>query len=169
MASDIFFLNSKNDSIHDISSVIIQKGGTIEYTSPVLPIIAFKSDLCTREYLNDHFELDYVCEAPNGHIHYENLTGSVSQFTPLQIVPKVDFSLLRNANLTGWGKTIAILDSGISEEWVKEHHDFTGFGSDPAFDHGNKVANIIKRFSRGSRIISCKVTQSPNDVKLMMS
>jgi len=160
-----FILKFRQKSTDSIIKSIQFFGGEIEYVSPVLPIIAFQSDQQTVRRIREHVACDYLFKAPDHGSLLEH--GSLtSHYTPLNIVPKVDASRLRSAGLTGWGVVVAILDSGISEEWVRERHDFTGFGSQPVIDHGNKVANIIKRFARGSRLISCKVGQNYHDLKL---
>ena len=156
------FRNKLTDSVVDS---IRFHGVEIEYISPVLPIIAFQGEQHTVGIIRKQIAYDYLIEVPEQGSFLEH--GSLtSHFTPLNIIPKVDTSRLRSAGLTGWGVVVAILDSGISEEWVRERYDFTGFGSEPVIDHGNKVANIIKRFARGSRLISCKVGQNYHDLKL---
>lgn len=159
MDADIFYLRSNPNDIEAIISEIPTHGGQLEYVSPILPIIAYKADVDLTDRLTDKYELVKLQSIPVGRVQ-EDLIGSLSQLTPLHINPKMDHVSLRNAGYTGWQKTIAILDSGVSEEWLKERYDFTGFGNDPYIEHGNKVANIIKRFARGATLISCKVTQS---------
>lgn len=144
-----------------ISDFISSNGGTIEYSSPVLPIMGVKIADNIKEKLENQFDLEYIIEEPVGTL--QETEGSISSIpkNTLTIVPSLRFNELRNSNVncTGWGTTVAVLDSGINESWVAEHHDYTGYGSAAVFDHGTKVANIIKGAAPGSRILSFKICQ----------
>lgn len=157
------FVRFNNTTQDAVASDIRQNGGAIDYISPILPILAYSGEEGIADVLRANHAIEYIVEAPedgnlleDGHLN--------SNMTPLQLVPKVDHTTLRQVG-TGWGTTVAVLDAGISEEWAKEHFDFTGNGSSPVIDHGNKVGSIIKRYSRGSRIVSVKVAQYFNGVK----
>lgn len=162
-----YILNSNTSNIDNICEVIYSLGGSVEYKSPILPIIGYEGNETINSYLSNNFNLSYITESQSDGYLLEEEGGLMAHFTPLQLLPKIDFSKFRKVGLTGWGKTIAILDSGISEEWVKEHYDFTGFGSSPVVEHGDKVGNIIKRFARGSQLIDCKVAQYFNNIDLI--
>src|SRR5699024_7640925 len=128
------------------------------YCSPVLPIIAIEClnvDLINE--IQENYHLNYLIKNPvNGEI--QDTDGSLlKNGKSISITPSLDFSLLRNMYYTGWGTTVAVLDSGVNESWVSEHQDFTGYGSTPIINHGTKVANIIKESAPGSQIISYKV------------
>ncbi|MGE7718060.1 S8 family peptidase [Priestia megaterium] len=162
---------NENAQLEVIIGEIVALGGRIAYESPIMPLIAFESNEKVKSILEKQYELNYIIDSPeDGNLMEsgDEVMGSLSStFTPLQIVPKVDFASVRSAGCTGWGVTVAVLDSGISESFVKDHYDFTGTGSMPKVHHGNAVGNIIKRFARGSNIISCKVTQELTGMKLI--
>ncbi|AHC22710.1 S8 family peptidase [Paenibacillus polymyxa] len=166
MGNLTFILKSDIEHKDLIVDEINELGGYVEYSSPILPIIAFSGNEEMKDQIEKMFDLDYIMVAPeDGKLQEEGML--TANFSPLQIVPKIDASKTRNANCHGWGVEVAVLDSGMSESFIKEHHDFTGYGSTPAIHHGNKVANIIKRFARGSNIISCKVAHNPSGIKMI--
>ncbi|MGE7604225.1 S8 family peptidase [Peribacillus sp. NPDC097675] len=149
-----------NDSL--ILDYVQKNGGRCVYSSPILPIMGITITNELKEKIESYFELDYIMEDPVGRLQdVEGTVNSVQRNTNnLQIVPRIDFQSLTKDNLTGWGTTVAVLDSGIvNEKWVVEHHDFTAFGSTPFIDHGTKVASIIRLAAPGSKIISFKVSQ----------
>ncbi|MBT2650029.1 S8 family serine peptidase [Bacillus sp. ISL-34] len=142
-----------------INNFVENNGGSIVYFSPVLPIIGIKVIDEIKCEIERTFNLKYIMENPVGVL--QDIEGTISSVpqNDIQIVPGLNFSLLRNSNLTGWGTTVAVLDSGVDETWVIEHQDFTGFGSTTLINHGTKVANIIRKAAPGAMIASFKVTQ----------
>jgi subtilisin family serine protease len=162
----IFFIKYREEDADNIIRDIQQLGVELEYKSPILPILAVKDDEDKKitSQLVKNYELIYVKEdAENGSLLNEGSLSAVTNF--VQLMPKIEHKALRNEGFTGWGVTIAIIDSGISEDWVSEHKDFTGFGSSPLVNHGTIVGTIVKTFSRGAKIISCKVAQNFHNIK----
>lgn len=142
-----------------LTTYIKSRGGNIVYFSPVLPILGAELSEDVKFDVEEKFNLTYIMESPNGQL--QEIKGSLSELpkSPVILMPGLNSKGLRNINKLGWGTTVAVLDSGVSESWISEHVDYTGFGSMPAIDHGTKVANIIKQFAPGSKILSYKVCQ----------
>ncbi|KNH32396.1 S8 family peptidase [Exiguobacterium acetylicum] len=156
-----YLIKHKTASNSLIADFVEENGGIVLYSSPVLPIMGIKIADKTNEDLQNQFDLDYIIEEPLGFVQDIEGTIASAQKNTLTIIPGLKFNDLRNGkhNYNGWGTTVAVLDSGVNESWVAEHFDFTGFGSGAVFDHGTKVANIIKAASPGSKILSFKVCQ----------
>ncbi|CAI8939305.1 S8 family peptidase [Bacillus sp. IT-13CA1] len=156
-----FFVRFSNEcDREEIMGTILARDGKVVYSSPVLPIIEATMDEDIIYTLKESFLIDYITEKPIGSIaeFSGELTGIRNR---LRIIPGLDLQKLRNSNFTGWGTTVAVLDSGVSASWVSEHHDYTGYGSNPSIDHGTKVASLIKEASPGSKIVSHKVCHGP--------
>ncbi|OZI12181.1 hypothetical protein CEW92_06770 [Bacillaceae bacterium SAS-127] len=147
------------DVLSLIENTIERNGGFIVYSSPVFPIMGVSINKETKIEIEETFDLEYIIKDPDGQL--QNLDGTITSTKKnhLQIVPSLNFQELRNSNYVGWTTTVAVLDSGINESWVSEHTDLTGYGSTAVFDHGTKVANIIKAAAPGARILSYKVCQ----------
>lgn len=154
-----YIIKGEQPIIKETIRKIVSNGGSVEYISPVLPIIGVTMDEFTKNEIENQFNFDYIRESVTG-----NLQESEGSLTNLQknitkIIPGLDFGLLTKHGLTGWGTSVAILDSGVAESWVVEHNDYTGYGSTPYLDHGTKVANVVKQAAPGAQILSYKVTQ----------
>ncbi|MEY8345883.1 S8 family peptidase [Niallia circulans] len=154
-----YILKYKEDSTL-IKKFITENGGEIVYNSPILPILSIKVEEYVKKILEESFSLHYIIDEPTGNLQdIEGNLTSIPKSNNLVIKPSLNFSKLRNSNFTGWGTTVAVLDSGVNENWITEQIDITGFGTTPNIDHGTKVANIVKNIAPGARIISYKVCQ----------
>ncbi|MDF9540335.1 S8/S53 family peptidase [Bacillus cereus] len=160
---ETYLLKCENSILLSITEEIKSKGGEIVYASPVLPILGVNISQELKLELLDNFKLDYIIENPeNGMLQDVNdMEGAISSVVhnSVTVLPNLNFHRLRNGShsYTGWGTTVAVLDSGVSENWIAEHHDFTGYGSTPSINHGTKVANIIRLAAPGSKILSYKI------------
>lgn len=149
MENNTYILKTSKEDLSKVMKEIERKGGKVEYKSPILPIIGFNANESLVGDLQSDYKIEYIMEADEEGVLLEE--GSLtSHFTPLQIMPKVDHVKTRNAGCTGWGVTVAVLDSGTTMDFVKEKYDFTGFGSDPVVNHGDIVVNIIKDLPEGA-------------------
>lgn len=155
-----YILKFENTSREMLIHKIESNGGEIEYTSPVLPIMGAKMTLELKTEIEENFQLSYIVDKPNDG-RLQEIKGSLAEShqNPVLLFPNLSSQGLKNLSQVGWGTTVAVLDSGISENWVTEHYDFTGFGSTPIIDHGTKVSNIVRRFAPGSKILSFKIAQ----------
>ncbi|MBS4008704.1 MAG: S8 family serine peptidase [Clostridium sp.] len=146
----------------DLKNNIEDLGGETEYISPVLPIISVSYKVSIDVEIKKRYNVSYIIPAPEDGLL---LDGTLLGNGSLRIFPNIDEHKLRAKSLTGWGATVVIIDSGISIDGVTEHSDFTGYGSAPVIDHGDKVASVFKKFARGAKLISCKATHT-HKVKL---
>jgi subtilisin family serine protease len=154
----VFFLKYIEHDKESILNKIKEFKGKVVYTSKHLPIIGVSIRDELKNILLSSFDFVSVHDCPeDGQLL--DVEGSIASRhrNRLTIVPPIPFQALRKYNHTGWGVTVAILDSGIDEDWVSEHYDLTGYGSTPYIMHGTKVANIVKQAAPGSKILSYKV------------
>ncbi|MCM3216090.1 S8 family peptidase [Niallia taxi] len=157
---DTYLLKCQEHDSPAVQDFVLKNNGTIVYSSPILPIISVSIDDFVKQQIEREFNLEYIIKDPVGKL--QDVEGNVTSITKnntLNIVPSLNFSKLRNSNYIGWGATVGVIDSGVSESWVSEQYDFTGYGTTPHHDHGTKVANIIKSVAQGAKINSYKVTQ----------
>lgn len=157
----LYVMKCKTTSKKDVVSEIMRIGGTIQFVSPVLPIISAELSTDQKREIEEKFDFHYFIEDPIGEI--QDVTGSLTgakkpERNPITIIPSLNMQPLRYLSKTGWGNNVAVLDSGINEKWVSEKYDYTNFGNTAVIDHGSKVCNIIRKIAPGANVLSFKIT-----------
>ncbi|RIJ64067.1 S8 family serine peptidase [Rummeliibacillus sp. POC4] len=155
-----YIVKYRDPDKEQIIQLINSYGGTVEYMSPVLPILYANVNEEVKAKLEETFNLYYITEEVEGSL--QEVEGSLASLNlpNISMTPAVSTQPLRNLQAMGWGVTIAVLDSGVNEDWISEKYDFTGYGVVPEISHGTTVASIIKHYSPGSIINSYKICQT---------
>lgn len=143
----------------NIFKFIEEKSLEIEFLSPILPILYVKLSPEIKSQFENMFDLIYITEETYGEL--QEVEGRLNSFSKdsVKLFPAISPNKLRLIAATGWGTSIAVLDSGVDAKWINEEFDYTGFGNATYINHGTLVASIIKYFSPGSKIMSYKVSQ----------
>ncbi len=91
---------------------------------------------------------------------------AVFSLANVQFIPHVSNGPLRRIRAVGWGKKVAVIDSGIISSQINAVHekDYTGYGNIIKNNHGTKVAKIIKYYARGVTFYNLKVAHCGDDI-----